>query len=159
MTRRSGAEIPTFGERQDGRTYRHRPGAYGVITDRAGRLAVVRTPGGSFLPGGGVEPGETHEAALRREVQEECGLEIAITRRLGEAVELVSVEGEGEVAKHGVFFAAVVCALRVHAGEPDHLLAWIDLATARTELKHGSQAWAVARALATPYPESPPHPS
>jgi 8-oxo-dGTP pyrophosphatase MutT (NUDIX family) len=34
------------------------------------------------LPGGGVEPGEDAVTAIRREVREECGLEIEIVRRL-----------------------------------------------------------------------------
>jgi ADP-ribose pyrophosphatase YjhB (NUDIX family) len=34
------------------------------------------------LPGGGIEPGEDAAAAIRREVREECGLEIEIVRRL-----------------------------------------------------------------------------
>ena len=34
------------------------------------------------LPGGGIERGEDAETAIRREVREECGLEIEIVRRL-----------------------------------------------------------------------------
>ena len=34
------------------------------------------------LPGGGIEPGEDAATAIRREVREECGLEITIVRPL-----------------------------------------------------------------------------
>jgi len=47
------------------------------------------------VPGGGVEPGETIEAAARREMREEASVEI-----LGELVPLISFEGFDE--RHGV---------------------------------------------------------
>ena len=55
-----------------------------VIAGEAGRVLVSRRPQGSHLaglwefPGGGVEPGETAEAALVRELAEELGVEIAV---------------------------------------------------------------------------------
>ena len=55
-------------------------GVRGVIYDRAGdRVFLIRhtyVPGWQF-PGGGVESGETMLDALRREVVEECNIEIA----------------------------------------------------------------------------------
>ena len=49
-----------FGEKQAGASYRTRPGAY-LIAVSGAQIASIRTPKGFFLPGGGVEPGETHE--------------------------------------------------------------------------------------------------
>src|SRR6185436_7762309 len=55
-----------------------------VVMDAAGRILLCRMapdrgvfPGQWALPGGGVEPGERIEEALRREVREELGVEIA----------------------------------------------------------------------------------
>ena len=54
-----------------------------VVTDGEGRVLLCRMapdrgvfPGQWALPGGGVEPGERIEAALRREVREELGIDL-----------------------------------------------------------------------------------
>lgn len=57
-----------------------RPAARAVVVDTRDRLLLVRfvdpSRGASWwaTPGGGLEPGETHEQAVRREVAEETGL-------------------------------------------------------------------------------------
>ncbi|MEV4221647.1 NUDIX domain-containing protein [Nonomuraea sp. NPDC049725] len=55
----------------------------GAIIFDAGRLLLVRrghapSAGLWSLPGGRVEPGESDEAAVRREVMEETGLRVAV---------------------------------------------------------------------------------
>ncbi len=66
-----------------------RPRTFGVralLRDRGGRIALVRHHyvAGWYLPGGGVDKGESAETAIRRELIEEVGLaEVAITGVLG----------------------------------------------------------------------------
>jgi 8-oxo-dGTP diphosphatase len=60
--------------------------AVGVLIDAAGRFLVTSRPAGKVyaghweFPGGKVEPGETIDAALRRELHEELGITIGATR-------------------------------------------------------------------------------
>jgi len=60
---------------------------HGVILSEQGVLLSVRSDlRGWELPGGNVEPGEAEEAALRREILEETGLEVAVERFVGDYV-------------------------------------------------------------------------
>lgn len=75
-----------FGEPvKAGQTYRPRPGVYAVLLDGRDLLTTHQaSPVPEYqLPGGGIDPGEHPVAALHREVFEETGWRIAITRRLG----------------------------------------------------------------------------
>jgi 8-oxo-dGTP diphosphatase len=50
------------------------------------RSQLVRAPGRFCFPGGGMEPGETEEQTLVREMQEELGVEVQPIRRLHRSV-------------------------------------------------------------------------
>lgn len=136
-----------FGEKLAAQDYRPRPGSYAVILDGAGRVALMRTLKGLFLPGGGADPGETPDAALRREMREEFGGEVAEARPLGCAVEYVHAPGEGYFAKECSFFRVDLSLCPERAGEADHELVWVDAAFAMDRLVHRSQAWAVSQAV------------
>ncbi len=65
--------------------YRARPGVYAILL-RGDDLLLTHqnAPTPEFqLPGGGIDRGEHPVAALHREVFEETGWKIAVTRRLG----------------------------------------------------------------------------
>ena len=92
-------EEPSFGERVAGVNYRERPGSYAILIDEGGRVAVMCTPSGRHLPGGGADPGETPEQTLVREVREECGLTVSSAHWLGRATQNLYAPGEGYFAK------------------------------------------------------------
>ena len=55
-----------------------------LVTNEKGEILLVNSPWrGWEYPGGLIEPGESFEAALKREVREESGVEIEITGFVG----------------------------------------------------------------------------
>ena len=55
-----------------------------LVTNEEGKILLVKSPWrGWEYPGGLIEPGESFEAALKREVREEAGVEIEITGFVG----------------------------------------------------------------------------
>lgn len=64
-----------------------------VIDNRAGEILLLRHsygPPGWMLPGGGIGQGEEPEAAARREIAEELGIELARLERVAVIEEVVS---------------------------------------------------------------------
>lgn len=71
---------------QDGDSHRETTiRAVGLVHFAADRLLLVRAARqrSFYLPGGKIDPGETEEVALRREVREELGGEVRAPRLLG----------------------------------------------------------------------------
>jgi 8-oxo-dGTP diphosphatase len=123
-----------------------RPSAYGIVTDVSARLAIVRTPQGLFLPGGGIDPGESVRDAVVREVREECGLDVRVGSWSARAVDFVYSTTElTHFEKRSTFIDAAVCGPRIAAVELDHELEWVTAPGAIDGLAHPSHRWAVAQ--------------
>ena len=62
----------------------HKVSVAALVTNAEGKILLVNSPWrGWEYPGGLIEPGETFEEALHREVREESGVEIEITGFVG----------------------------------------------------------------------------
>lgn len=94
--------LPQFGDSNTQNAV-DRPAAYALLRTTEG-IAVVRTATGAlFLPGGGMQEGETPEATVLRELLEECRIEAAALGRHVEAVQFFTVR-DGTAYRSHMFF-------------------------------------------------------
>jgi len=129
---------PTFGTRLPHLAYRPRPGAYALVFDPAGRVAIVLEQEEWYLPGGGLEPGETHEQALAREIQEECACGMRIESHLTDVIEhLVTRSGRALEVQARYYRASFV-------GEPS--VHWLTPEEACVLVRRQGDAWAIRTA-------------
>ncbi len=150
-----GDEILEFGVQEEGADYILRPGGYAVIFNQKGAIAVIETPRGFHLPGGGQKLEETIEETVLREVFEECGLLIKVGTFLGKADELVfSQKEKTHFRKRGSFFMGELIKKYNKGKEKDHSLKWISPDRAVKELVHESHRWAVSRGMGKSYFDS-----
>ncbi len=137
-----------FGKPDPDITYVERLSAYGVILNESREVAVVRTPDGYFLPGGGAHTSETAEEALWREIVEETGYAPVILRDIGIAAQLTYSEDERlHYRKLGHFFLARFAGKITEQVEADHELIWCSADDALNKMTHEYQAWAIREAL------------
>ena len=97
--------------KSEGKDFSFRCRTAGVII-YDGAVLLQGEPQGTFwtLPGGGIEPLESSQAALHREMQEELGISIQINRLLW-AVEHFFVSDTDNKAHHGIGFYYLISPL------------------------------------------------
>ncbi|AOR23640.1 NUDIX hydrolase [Clostridium taeniosporum] len=132
-----------FGEKLKDKEYTDRIGAYGLIFQNH-KIAVIKLPVGYFLPGGGVEKGESHEQCLKREFMEELGCTINIKdfvcigssyhfgRRFNKYIHSI-----------GNFYLADSLKKVSEPTERDHQLVWLNVEEAHNKMFLDHQAWAI----------------
>lgn len=123
-----------------------RPGAY-LIAVSSAQIALIRTPKGYFLPGGGLEPGEAHEACILRECLEESGCRVQVGEFLCSAESYLLHERIGPFHPVQYFYMGAFLESVCDPVESDHTLVWLPCATAAGQMKVEQQAWAVHKAV------------
>ena len=140
-----------FGKRIEGASYVDRPGAYAIIQNASGAIAVVRTRKGYLLPGGGIDSGEELDSGLRREILEELGCESKIFAKLCAAVQFIYDEEERVYyRKVGHFFSAALGEKVADPIEKDHELVWLPARECAQNLAQEFQSWAIRQTFKIP---------
>jgi 8-oxo-dGTP diphosphatase len=138
-----------FGEKIEGAVYVDRPSAYAIIRSQKGEFAFAEVKGRYFLPGGGIDPGESPEEAVIREAREEIGAEIKLVRVVGVFVSYANENKNGEALyrrKIGTYFEAELITIKGSGVEVDHKLAWLSPEEITLGITPQAHVWAVKKA-------------
>jgi len=141
-------DAPVFGQPPSRTRVRIRPSAYAILRNDRGEFAVVRSREGIFLPGGGMDEGETPHETVLRETLEECGLAIRIGSWTTTAIQFAWSEAEQiHFEKRSTFVDATVVSPDTSRIEPDHEVLWVDADRACELLTHESHGWALRKVV------------
>ena len=140
------SEALVFGSQEAHVQYAERRAAYVVIINEDGKVALVEGQQNYFLPGGGALPGEVPEETIAREVREELGRRVRLTRKIGAATQyFYSAADERHYQMRAVFFAGEFTD-EPRVGACEHELLWLPLTEAEQVCFHACHAWAVRQA-------------
>lgn len=112
---------------EPGKTYTQRTGAYGIIPNDQNLLAIVKTPRGYFLPGGGIEDSESEEDCVVRECLEEIGLKVKVLKKICSGnCYFYATTSNKYIASLGHFYSCEIVQMSGTKTEADHELVWLN---------------------------------
>lgn len=133
---------PDFGEKLPQHTYYPRPGCYAVIPNKINQIAIVEWQGQYFLPGGGIEQGESLRECLHREVKEELGWSVSILKLLGWSNHYCYASDLDQfLFKEGAFYLAQKISNLILPAQAGNHLVWMSIDEAILNLTSFSQQW------------------
>ena len=119
-----------FGERDRQTDYWDRSGAY-LLAVKDGRMAVVQTKRGYFLPGGGLEDGESDADCIRREALEETGRAAEVGEFLCSAEHYTAHDTKGPFHPIQSYYVGTISEQLAPPQEPDIQFLWLPLEEVR----------------------------
>ena len=142
------AAIPQFGRKLPGQDYPPRPGAYALVFNAKDEILVVEEGGYWWLPGGGVEAGESYEQGLKREMLEETGYAVEILSEIGRASEFTQDPVNKQFRdKHCAFYAVRLVGESKGPQLKENHPHWLNVADALTKFYDETHKWAVKLVL------------
>lgn len=139
-----------FGIKEDGIDYIKRPGVYGICFQKKASVlsvAVINTPRGYFLPGGGIELNEDHDTCLKREFIEETGRLIDIMGFVGESDQVgFTPRTKRYLELLGNFYLVRILENVGGKVEDDHKLEWLEVEEAKDSMHLEYQSYAISEA-------------
>ncbi|MDF2036148.1 NUDIX domain-containing protein [Cytobacillus oceanisediminis] len=138
-----------FGNQIKELDYKIRKGAYAVIFNSENeKVLTVQTQSGHyFLPGGGIEKGESEIECLKREVLEETGYEISNFFFIGNAKSYLPQTKKRPMLSDGYFYLAGLADKIQEPTEEDHVMKWIEIRRLAEVLVHEHHIWAVQEGI------------
>ena len=126
-------------------SYLDRKGAY-IIPIKDGKFGVVKTPKGYFLLGGGIDDGETHEQAIRRECLEEAGYIVNIKQKLCSAETFTNHPQIGYFHPIQTYYIGELLEKVQEPIESDHEFMWVEYDQLKDKMFAEMQNWAIEHA-------------
>ena len=130
-----------FGTKEN-KKYLDREGAY-LIPYRENKIAVVLTPKGYFLLGGGLENGESHLECIKRECLEESGCSCIIESKLCSAETYCKHETIGYFHPIQTYYIGELGEMETKPTEKDHALCWVEYNKLKGKMFSKMQNWAL----------------
>lgn len=127
-------------------SYLDREGAY-IIPIKGSKIGVVKTPKGHFLLGGGIDKGESHEQAIRRECLEEAGYTVNVGQKLCSAEMYTKHPRLGYFHPIQAFYIGELLERVKEPTEADHEFMWIEYEKLKGKMFVEMQSWAIEIAM------------
>lgn len=138
--------IKQFGVKKEGVTYIQRPGAYLIAFNDEKKIAVDVYRGKYLFPGGGLDPDETADAGLVRELREELGVEVLSPHVVARANEYVDAF-DGYFNKMFTFYTGKLAGNNLVSLEEGHTFLWVTPEEFRQNARHPAQVWVLENVL------------